>query len=244
MKTLILTVGCWLTLNLEARDISYRADAFGYLAPPSCTAGYLNIDAQASQLIPQAAGADPATDEGAALLSLPLAYDFYDESHQQVMVSTNGYLAFATNTAEESGADFSNDCLFPSVPDNQPGSLKRIMPFHDDLMADSGGIMQWAHYANCPVVDSSSACSVIEWQDWRLTASPGSFSFQVVLLHEPAAIVLQYDHRTPAPVSASVGFQHAGLFSGQVLACDQPTVSLADTAVCFSNPHIFSNGFE
>lgn len=235
---------CLLCLSAQARDISYVDDAFGYQTIDSCSASYLNIDAQATTLNLVASGSDPASDEGAAVLNLPLTHEFYNVSHDQVVISSNGYLAFAEDLTQENGADFSNDCLFPSVPDNQPQSNQRIMAYHDDLMADTSGAIQWAHFDQCPVLSNGQACTVIEWQNWRLNQTAGAFSFQIILLYNPAKIVLQYDNRVPVPASASVGFQHAGLFSGWVMACNQSQLVLANSSHCFDNPYIFDDDFE
>jgi len=227
-----------------SRETSYVADAFGYLPANQCSYDYLNIDAQAIPLSLVAAGSDPANDEGAAVIDLPAAFFYYDEDHTQLVVSSNGYLAFESDLARENGADFGNDCPFPSIPDNQPQSLKRIMPFHDDMIGSPSGQIQWAHYINCPLAAYDSACTVIEWDNWQIADQADVFSFQVILVHQPAVIVMQFNDQTPTANSASVGFQHAGLFSGQVLSCNQSDVTLNSQAFCFQNDLIFTNGFE
>ncbi len=130
------------TSDLNGRDISYTSDPFGYRPSATCAVNYLNIDAQATVLTLQAAGSDAASDEGAALLHLPMPYTYYNQQLNDVVISSNGYLAFAADLSVENGADFSNDCLFPSIPDNQPQSQTRIMPFHDDLQAGDNGRIQ------------------------------------------------------------------------------------------------------
>ncbi len=241
---LILICLLIVSLNGQSRDIDYVNDQFGYYSINNCPLEYINIDSQSDELNLLAAGTEPAEDEGAALVNLPLPFTYYNETYASVVISSNGYLAFANDLNLENGADFSNDCLFPSIPDNQPQTLARIMPFHDDLSRGTDGKIHWAHYTECPLSGHNNPCTIFEWQNWKKTDAVQDFSFQTILIHGSSVIVMQYNPTTPAPESASIGFQNSRLFSGQILSCNQAETALNNQAYCFQNPFIFADGFE
>ncbi len=233
-----------LSVQLNARDVSYIADAFGYQTLGNCDSQYLSIQNEASTVTLVAVGGSDANDEGGGTISLTEPFWFYNKSHEQLVVSSNGYLAFADGLNAENGGDFSNDCPFPSIPDNQPQSLQRIMPFHDDLENSGNGAIRTAYYASCPNIAASGSCTVIEWSNWRIRGQNDVFSFQVELHHQSSVIKIQYTGNNPSTNSASIGFQQTELFSGQVLSCNQSIPNLSDQSFCYQNPVIFIDGFE
>lgn len=229
----------------QARDTSYLPDAFGYQQTQSCTVNYLDISADAQTLNLVAASDKPANDEGGVVYQLLEPFKFYQHDETHLVVSSNGYLSFADSLSGENGGDYSNDCLFPSVPSNQPDSLKRVMPFHDDLESGADGEIRVAYYPSCPRSGlSPSSCTVVEWHQWRLRNDSQTFDFQVIMYHQTSELVFQYGSDIADTESASIGFQDAKRFSGQILSCDNPGVELSNQAYCFQNPLIFTHGFE
>lgn len=240
MKYLLMV---FLTTQASSREISYVEDTFGYQATANCNFEYLNVQNEANTIFLTPSGSQVANDEGGGSLSLTEPFWFYNQAHNHLIVSSNGYLAFANSLSEENGGDFSNDCPFPSIPDNQPQSLQRIMPFHDDLESSKTGEIRSAYYINCPTTNSTGSCTVIEWLNWHIRGQNDVFSFQVILLHQTSEIKIQYTGSPPSD-SASIGFQQTELFSGVVLSCNQENLSLDGQAYCYQNPLIFTNGFE
>ena len=241
LMLLMLFVSC----SVVARDSSYAADRFGYTLAATCPADYVDLSTDGNLLTLVPAGTVTADDDGAALLHLSEPFLFYGKTYPSLVVSSNGYVSFAQALTEESGGDFSNDCLFPSVPDQQPGALARIMPFHDDLENSGSGGIRTAFYVACPRIGhSASACTVIDWFDWRLRGTTDDFDFQIILYHQNGEIVIQYGANNPVSDSASIGIQDGLLNSGVVLSCNDPARSLNNSAFCLQSPIIFADGFE
>ena len=243
-KLYVILALLWI-MPVQARDSVYAADRFGYASPAMCVADYLDVSADGSVLTLTPSGTAAADDDGGAVVNLTESFRFYRKAYQSIVVSSNGYIAFADVLSAEDGGDFSNDCLFPSVPDNKPVSLARIMPFHDELEnAGSGGI-RTAYYAACPRSGSvASSCTVIDWFDWRIRGTVQSFGFQVILYHARNEIVIQFDNNNPVSDSASIGIQDGAINSGAIFSCNDVGRNLANTAYCLQNPVIFADGFE
>ncbi|WP_395377028.1 hypothetical protein [Marinicella sp. W31] len=231
--------------SVEARNSSYVSDRFGYTHTSTCPVDYVDLSTDGKLLTLTPAGAVAADDDGAALLNLTEPFLFYRKMYPSLVISSNGYVSFANDLTEESGGDFSNDCLFPSVPDNQPGALARIMPLHDDLENSGSGGIRTAYYAVCPRMGNmTSACTVIDWFDWRIRGTLNGFDFQIILYHQNGEVVMQYGADNPASGSASIGIQDGVLNSGVIVSCNDPAQSLNNSAVCLHNPIIFADGFE
>jgi len=245
MKTIIMMNALLLSLCIEARDSTYAADRFGYTQAASCTADYLDLSVDGTAVTLTPSGAAAADDDGGAVVNLIEPFLFYRTAYQSIVVSSNGYMALADDLSQESGGDFSNDCLFPSVPDNQPGVLARIMPFHDELQNSGSGGIRTAYYPLCPRVGSvTSSCTVIDWFDWQIRGTAGGFDFQVILYHQNHQIVMQYGSNNPVSDGASIGIQDGLLNSGVILSCNDAGRNLANTAYCLQNPVIFADDFE
>lgn len=241
MKKLILFITI-ICLNTDAREVNYLNDSFGYFSTENCSNDYIDLSGNSTALILTAYGAQDANDDGAALLNLQENFKFYNVDYSDVVVSTNGYLAFSNDLSNEGGGDFSNDCLLPSVPDNTPVTLERILPFHDDLEKSLTGELRHTYYANCPRI--GGACTIIEWKDWQIRNTTDVFSFQVVLYHNSSQIVFQYsDLGNIDSLSASIGLQNRQTAS--IFSCNQAnTIDTSSSSLCYSHPIIFKNGFE
>ena len=233
----------------QAREINYANDKYGYLYNNSCQFEYVDINSQATTLTLTASGLADAGDDGGSVINLLADFQFYDKTYNAIVVSSNGYIAFADSLNQESGGDFSNDCLLPSVPDTPPVSLARILPLHDELEKSATGIIQTAFYSQCPRTTGQAlqACTIIEWVDWKIRNQIEVFSFQVILYHQSADIVFQYNTPTPINItSASIGIQNQ--YHASIYACNDTARTLANcvenTSPTNINPSIFKNGFE
>lgn len=229
------------TAHAQRTEI-YAPDIFGYNVADAaaCPAQFVDISGTGAALNLQAAGAEPADDDGGAVLVLNELFEFYGRTYTTVVVSSNGYLSFATDLAAENGADFSNDCPLPAVPDNGAGQLGRIFVLHDDLQAAAGGQIFHRHFATCPRPGSAAgeSCTVIQWQQWDYHEQPGAdLSFQLLLYHQSRAMVMQYNNPPGFDTaSASIGVQQSELRSALVASCNTPAAIPASGALCIRSP--------
>lgn len=252
-----IVIACLMLVSIHAsaqRADLFAADAFGYQSTTgtSCDLQWVDISASGQLLSFEAAATAAADDDGGVVLELSEPFEFYDAIYQQLLVSTNGYVAFTTSLTAENGGDFSNDCPLPAVPENGAADLARIAVLHDDLTAGSNGQVFYAYQANCTRAGlvSSEACTIIQWQDWDYRQPSGEMiSFQLLLYHQSRAIVSQYlDVATIGSASATIGIQNASLHSAHMLNCNAESALPPTGAWCITHPlnpeQMLVSGFE
>ncbi|MCK4546878.1 MAG: T9SS type A sorting domain-containing protein [Candidatus Eisenbacteria sp.] len=118
------------------------------------------------------------------VLSLPFDFTFYGETHDQITVCSNGWLAM--------GDQDINECWNTTIP-HQSGPEAMIAPFWDDLYQPSGGEV-WQYH------DAAGHRFIVEWSRLRNQNGGAAEVFEVILLdpeHYPTAtgdgeIVFQY----------------------------------------------------
>lgn len=169
----------------------------------SASAQYARIESSAtfaSLSAPQILTED-AADELRWSVSLPFAFQLFDETHLAVTVSTNGVLAFPGGR--------SVGYVNPSL-DSSDGTASYVAPFWDDLRlyAGSGARIAWTVEGSAP-----SRTFVVEWLALsRYGYSSSAFSFQVRLFEGSAGrIELAYGPIVSggASVSATLGVEGA-----------------------------------
>ena len=249
---------------LGQRTAPVPADAYGYthLHSPDalCDGAWIDI-ADGSPLSLTASGMAPANDDGGAAVALPLPFEFYGQAYSGIVVSSNGYLAFADGLASEDGGHWRADCPLPAIPDNRIASFARIYALAADLERGPSGELRWSHFGTCPRAPSfgSDACTVVQWSDWRRRGLEGSLNFQAVLYHGRREVVLQYDNLDAlASAQVTVGMQDAGASSAALVGCGEMPAPPSASAVCLFDPRfpagepgtpgpgdeIFGDGFE
>jgi hypothetical protein len=247
----------------HARDAG-SFDRYGYLNYESSSAqcGYQYVDASGGNLLglTPASAMAPASDDGAALLTLAMPFELYGVSGNALIASSNGYLAAADDLAREDGGDFSADCPLPAIADNVAATQSRIYVYHADLDgAPNTGSMFSRYFPSCPRTSDSGideACTVVQWQNWALRGQPGALDMQAVLYHATFEIALQYQALDASSGStATIGTQSDNATSGNALGCAGSRSMAPATALCIFDPRfppgsqgiadrIFSNGFE
>ena len=122
-------------------------------------------------------------------VSLPFIFDFYDNPHTTVKISSNGYLTFGTDPF-----DFSNDPI-PNVID--PNDF--IAPFWDDLLPPTGGTIYY--------YDDAGDRFIAQYDSiWHFNGN-GFYSFQVIL-HPSGTILFQYENMEGNLTSATIGIEN------------------------------------
>lgn len=252
------TFGAW-----AQRTPSMAPDAYGYAALTSadaaCPYQYLDLELDGQPLDLEAAGTEPAEDDGGAELALVLPFEFYGQPAQTLVASSNGYLAFGVGLDGEDGGYWRADCRLPAIPDNRRATFARLYALAGDLAQSVTGRLYAHHYAVCPrpsgLVDDE-ACTVVHWRGFERLSLSESLDFQAVLYHQSWQMVLQYrdlaaDLSTPA---LTVGIQDVGAVSALSPGC-AATASLAPaSAICLFDPRfppvtapadvIFADGFD
>lgn len=243
------------------RDAVTQADGYGHLVAgggTACPYSALDISGSGTPVALTAAGPGvTALDDGASLLALAEPFDFYGASHSNLVVSTNGYVAFADTLDAENGGDFSNDPYLPAVPDNTPSSAGRIYVYHDDLSGEgAGSSLRSQHYAACPRGSDAIAgesCTVVEWKNYARLAGGDGIDVALVLYHASGEIAIQHASLDAgAGDSACVGIQNADASDGLAWSCNGGRTLTAASAVCWFDPAhppggndaIFRDGFE
>lgn len=244
---------------LAQRAPAARSDAYGYIVvDDAATCPYVPVDVSGSPpLVPVAAdGAASASDDGHATVLLGAAFELYGVATAQFTMSTNGYLSAAAGPHEDDGGDFSNDCPLPAAPDHVGAGTARVLAWHDDLAAGSGGALRSGYYASCPRAAGSGAdeaCSVFDWSGWTRVDHADGLAFQVVLYHESFEIALQYLATGDGGAGASVGAQDAAASSAVEHSCNGSRPLQSARSICLFDPrfppqgtldHIFTDGFE
>jgi len=223
------------------------ADLFGHLifdnASGQCGFSMIDISATGTPLTYTASGGFPAADDGGAAVTLAAPMTFYGTTVNDIVVSSNGYIAMGTTNglADDTGGDFSEDCPMPATPDNTPSTPFRILPFHNDLAGDgSGGTTYVEYFASCPRASEAGPedCTIVFWDDWGVFGGGGdSYDIQAILYHQSGLIAYQYDDPTGLldPTSAAIGIQNAAGDDAAVYSC-QASVPVNGNSVCTFTP--------
>lgn len=247
----------WLLLLPVASWGQFRSPEGGgdgfyqvFSASPHCSYSFVNIASTGTWLSFSApyrdAGDPPADDDGGAYLSLPWPFPFYGQGRGAVVVSPNGYLAFANSFEEEDGRDFSPDDHLPSVPtayfpSGSPvfATSGRLYPFHEDLTLGTGGVF-WQSFDPCPRPSEAlggEPCTVVQWQEVQLLASGEPLQFQVLLYHQSGEFVFQYQMvDSTGGGGATVGWQEDLAVRGFAWSARQPGGVSNGLALCTFAP--------
>ena len=244
-----------------SRNDVLQGDAYGHRVSNDtglCPYSAIDISTNGQALSPVAAnGSVTALDDGAAEVELALPFAFYGTDWQRIAVSTNGYIAFLSETGLEDGGDFNTDPYIPSLPDNARAAAARVLAYHDELSGeDAGATLRSAHFASCPRASlfGDEACSVIQWKNWTRIGSSGALDVALVLYHTSGAIALQYAALdASAGSSACIGAQADGAADGLNWSCNGARALSAGSTICIFDPAhlppggndlLFADGFE
>ena len=249
---IVVATGCWLpeTAWGQARTATSGIDAYGYSifdqGDAECGYQFVDIAGSGTPVTLTASGADPARDDGGAVIALNDSFEFYGVLLTSLVLSSNGYLRASSSLAQEDGGDLSNDPYLPAIPGNGSATVARLLAFHDELSGEAaGGNTRAEYFAVCPRpsgVVAGEACTVIQWSGWGFLALPGTFDFQATLYHTSHAIVFQIDLGALAHSGATIGIQNAWATSA---AQYHPTAALTGTtAVCFFDKRFPAGGLE
>lgn len=231
-------------LSLAEREVPILPDTYGYqlITGPDalCSPGWIDMsDANVLSLSAASTGI-PADDDGAALIELPRSLQFYGRSHQRLVVSSNGYIAFADSLEQEDGGYWRNNCPLPAIPDNRRATFARIHAAQGDLERGAEGLLRWQFFQTCPRPPSSGeaiACTVVAWENWRRRNEDGLLNFQVVLYHIGHEIALQYGAMAESAASGlTIGLQDHGAASAALASCGGAQATQSDTSLCFFDP--------
>lgn len=251
MSCLPVFAGLALVMLAEAavagtgsREALTQLDGYGHFGSGDaalCAYAPVTTEAAGVLSLTAASPAAPALDDGAAAFALQQPFAFFGTDYDTLVVSSNGYVAFAATTADEDGGDFSNDLYLPAVPDNAAFSTPRIYAYHDELSGEgSGAQLSQQYFAACPrasgVIDGE-ACSVVRWKNWNRLGDNQPIAFELVLYHASAAIALQYTTvDAMAGASACVGLQGADAADGGAWSCNGTRIIAAGSAICLFDP--------
>jgi len=215
---IVVATGCWLpeTAWGQARTATSGIDAYGYSifdqGDAECGYQFVDIAGSGTPVTLTASGADPARDDGGAVIALNDSFEFYGVLLTSLVLSSNGYLGASSSLAQEDGGDLSNDPYLPAIPGNGSATVARLLAFHDELSGEAaGGNTRAEYFAVCPRpsgVVAGEACTVIQWSGWGFLALPGTFDFQAILYHTSHAIVFQgFEMPTGFPGANRLVFQ-------------------------------------
>ncbi len=252
-KSLLLQLICLLAavviaVGLQARERA-NANLYAYSqasgdAGEDCGYHFIEIDDARSESLPMAVGrSGMAKDDRGALMPLRRPFEFYQSATDALVVSDNGYLAFAGSLKDEDGSDFSNDCGLPQAADNATASQNRLYVYHDDLRPQAGGSVRGAFFERCPRLPGSGqpeACTVVEWNRYeRAQPIPSSRPLvaQAVLYHGSHEIALQYASVDDSEgAQATIGLQGLDGRAGRQAGCNLQRQVKARQSVCFFDP--------
>lgn len=229
------------------REAPTGFDAFGYRLRSSphaaCPAQWVDIQAGTPLALVAAGDAAAADDDGGAVLQLPLPMRFYGQAHAAVVVSSNGYIAFADGLDDEDGGHWRSDCPLPAIPDNRRARFARINALAADLERGALGDLRWDHFADCPrpAARGADACTVVQWLRWQRRGTQGLVDMQVVLYHASGEIAVQYGSiDAAAGAGATFGIQDGDARSALQLACGEAQPPQPASAACyFDDPPTF-----
>lgn len=226
------------------------SETYGYVvldqSSPGCPFQYVDIAATGTTVVLQASGDEAPADDGGAVLTLAEPFELYGVALENLIVSSNGYLAAASSLEADDGGDFSNDCPLPAIPGNPGGTASRIYAYHTDLSGvDSGGSILHQHFPSCPrssgVFDGES-CTVVQWNNWGFASSSDGIDLQAVLYHQSQLVVLQIAANERPDGNATIGLQGPGARSAVVSRCNGPLPATPATAACFYDPRFPAGG--
>ena len=129
-------------------------------------------------------------DEESASVDLPFSFDFYGETNDTIVISSNGYLTFGDNSTE-----YQNNGITDSY-----NLSNFIAPFWDDLNPGSSGTV-YHHY------DAEQNRFIVQYQNVARYEVEDALTFQTIL-NADGSIVYQYDNMTAAVNSATVGLEN------------------------------------
>lgn len=257
---LLATFATAAAAGSNPRDALTQLDGYGHFGSNDsalCAYAPITLDAALTLNLTAASPSAPALDDGAAAFALTQPFRHFGIDYSGLVVSSNGYVAFAANTGEEDGGDFSNDLYLPAVPDNAVFATPRIYAYHDELSGEgSGAALDQQFFAVCPRpsgVEAGEACSVVRWKNWNRLGDNQPITLQLVLYHGSSAIALQYEALdASAGASACVGLQGADAADGGAWSCNGTRPISAGTALCLFDPdhlpgvddRLFADGFE
>ncbi len=243
-----ILASCVLTAPVLAQRSTSGVDAYGYQlfdqGDSECTYQFVDVAGSGTPVVLIASGADPARDDGGAVVALSSSFELYGEALPSLVMSSNGYLGAAATLIDESGGDFSNDAVLPAIPDQSPSTVARIMAFHDELSGEAAGGTTWSeHFAVCPRPSGAvtgEACTVLQWSGWGFLALPGTFDAQAILYHTSFALTLQVDLGGLVHGGATLGIQDST--AGSALQYLPPAALTGTTAVCLFEPRFPAGG--
>lgn len=238
---------------VAALDRSYpngAKDSYGYVLwdqrTSNCACDFHDISASGTALT-----FTPDSDDGGAVLTLADAFEFYGVPVSDIVVSTNGYLAFASTLTMEDGKDYSNDALLPVIPAYVPSGSPaprifsisgRVIPYHDDLIVKGGGGAQTQYFSSCPRTSEAlgdEACTIIQWTNFGFNSAGNTdvFSFQAILYHQSFEIVLQNTAGdSSGGGTVTVGIQDFEARRGILYSANQAGGVPAHTGICLFEP--------
>jgi hypothetical protein len=211
-------------------------DQFGYAFADSteteCALAFTDITASGTELTLSDG------DDGGVLVHLPTPFAFYGASYDTLVISSNGYVAFAAGLDGDDGSDFSNDAV-PAIPDTAVATVARILAVHDDLEAGATGSAWFLHTDPCPRPSETvgtEPCSIVQWSSWSFHDGGSVGDVQVVLYHSSREVVVQVQPASSLGDSATIGVQGPSGAAGLAYAVNTPGSIPSDHAVCFFHP--------
>ncbi len=139
-------------------------------------------------------------DDDSEVIPLPFAFPFYGFAHEEVSISSNGFLTFGGGAA-----DYSND----PIPDQvEPNDL--IAPFWADLNPEAGGTIHHFH-------DMDDDRFIVQYTGVDDLWGSGPSTFQVALSPD-GTIRFQYLDMRGDPTVATVGIENASASVGLEVA--------------------------
>lgn len=139
------------------------------------------------------------SDDGEANIVLPFSFPFYDTTTADIRVANNGALLVGALAGDVLASNAG------PLPVASGGFGPGIMPFWDDIDADTGNVY-WQSMTPCPNPDGGAgvACAIIQWDARPHYSNVGSATFQV-LLYANGSILFHY---------LDVAFGNAGFDGG------------------------------
>ncbi|MCD6162501.1 MAG: hypothetical protein J7K40_08825 [candidate division Zixibacteria bacterium] len=121
----------------------------------------------------------PDTDDVSVLYTLPFTCQYYGENYTHMIVCTNGFVAFDTNSFDVNGTYWYNWENWP-IPD--PGNARaQISPFWDDLVYDEHN----SHAGVFAYHDAANGWFIIEWSEMTHSRTGSSQTFEMII-YDPA----------------------------------------------------------
>jgi len=175
------------------------SDPFGYTLDDGVAFAWEDLTSKGTQAL----FSDP-DDDFTAPIDIGFDFKFYENTYNQLFISTNGMLTFETGSSA-----FSNQFLpLDSVPNNL------VAPFWDDLQLGAGQVYYW--------FDSASPRRfVIEWHQVVKFGSADLLTFEVVLF-ENGDILFQYQDLNGDLVNATVGIEDQDGVNGLLYLYNAP----------------------